>query len=181
MALNYPTESPEDGMVHEYDLNKDKLVPIEADEVYQSPAYFKDDKAYYYKLNEGFFVKDMKSGTEEKILEPVAKDSYGNITKDYLIQGSGYTYDKKGDGWITIYNLDGEILEKVELKTDENSYYMGWFNYETSDMLFFSVVKLDGSEDVYYILKKDIGSGKAKCVFSYTNGNTRVYVDPEKQ
>ncbi|WP_426351071.1 hypothetical protein ACPWSR_07560 [Alloiococcus sp. CFN-8] len=181
MALNYPTEYPEDGMVHEYDLYKDTLVPVKADDVFQSPAYFKDDKAYYYKWNEGFFVKDFNSGIEKKIAEPVAKDSSGKITKDYLIQGSGYTYDKEGNGWITIYNLEGEVLEKIELKTDEDSFYMGFLNFETSDRLFFAVVKLDGTEDVYYILKKDIGSGKTNCIFSYTNGSSRVYVDPEKQ
>ena len=58
---------------------------------------------------------------------------------------------------------------------------MGWFNFETSDRLFFSVVKLDGTEDVYYILKKDIGSGKTESIFSYPNGSSRVHVDPEKQ
>ena len=181
IAVNFHTESLENRMIHEYDLTKDSLIPVEANAVYEYPAYFKENTAYYYKWNEGFFIKDMNSGKEEKLLDPIAKDSRASITKDYFIQGSGYTYDKKGDGWITIYNLEGDVLEKIDLKTDEDSYYMGEFKFETSDRLFFSVVKLDGSEDCYYILKENIGSKKNQYIYSYTNEISYLYVDPEKQ
>lgn len=179
--LDFRYGTPTGEVRHEYyewDKDNNSTIHLEDDDAYGRGAYFIDNHAYYYESNDGFYKKDMHNKEITKIVDAKEHKGRAIVTDHYLIETSLIVRDGKREvGKMYIYNLEGKLLNEMDVKLEPETYYVGPDFLLASDRLFFSIVKDRNLADYYYIYYQDIGKENLQYHYAYTTEGNYYYGD----